>query len=78
MVELNILHLENGYSKSYLFVFSSFIVRLVIVLIFRNTVVALTFFSQNIFVFSSNSLDIFLIIVKLSEYQEPHPSISLI
>ena len=28
MIELNILHLENGYSKSYLFDFSSFIIRL--------------------------------------------------
>ena len=26
MIELNILHLENGYSKSYLFDFSSFII----------------------------------------------------
>ena len=44
MIELNILHLENGYSKSYLFDSSSFIIRLVIVLFFLNTVVALTFF----------------------------------
>ena len=40
MIELNILHLENGYSKSYLFDFSSFIIGLVIVLSFLNTVVA--------------------------------------
>ena len=40
--------------------------------------VALPFLSQNIFVLSSNSLDIFLIIVKLSEHQSPYPSISLI
>ena len=65
MIELNILHVENGCSKSYLFDFSSFIIRLVIVLIFLNTVVALTCFSQNMFVFSSSSLDIFLIQVFL-------------
>ena len=68
MIELNILRLENGHSKAYLFDFSSFIIRLVIVLIFLHVVVALTYFSQNIFVFSSNSLD-FLIIVKLSQHQ---------
>ena len=44
MIELNILHLENGHSKSYLFDFSSFTIRLVIVLFVLNTVVALTFF----------------------------------
>ena len=59
MIELNIFRLENGHSKSYLFDFSSFIIRLVIVLLFLHVVVALTFFSQNIFVFSSNSLDFF-------------------
>ena len=40
----NMLHLEDGYWKSYVFDFSSFIIRLVIVLFFLNTVVALTFF----------------------------------
>ena len=44
MIELNILHLENGYSNSYLFDFSFLIIRIVIVLIFLNTVVALTLF----------------------------------
>jgi len=44
MIELNILRLENGHSKSYLFDSTSFIIRLVIVLFFLNRVVALTFF----------------------------------
>ena len=74
---LNILHLEMD-TENHICLIFSFIIRLVIVLIFLNTVVALTFFLRTFLVFSSNSLDICLIIVKLSEYQEPYPSISLI
>ena len=63
IIELNILGLENGHSKSNLIDFSSFIIRLVIVLSFNMVEFFLRTFLSLVPILYC------LIIVKLSEYQ---------